>query len=143
MSRAIPKKSIFVLLAMFPSLAFGQLAVTVSPPKVTGQKAIVELAMTNNLSDTVASARAICFLVDERGKIIGQSTKWVIGGTKDRPILESKKATMFNFVITSQQAFATNNLKARVNFDRLILAGGKSANPEKTVVIQATEKSKN
>jgi len=45
-----------------------QLAVTVSPVKITGQKAVVPLAMTNNLAESVESARAVCFLLDEKGK---------------------------------------------------------------------------
>jgi len=110
-----------------------QLAVTVSPPKVTGQKTIVPLAMTNNLTETVDSARAICFLLDEQGKMVGQSSKWVIGGTKDRPALESKNGTSFNFVITSSQPLTTTNLTAKVSFSRVVLGGGKLADVNKTV----------
>ena len=65
-----------------------QLAVAVSQPKVTGQKVMVTLAMKNSLTAKVESARAVCFLLDDQGKVIGQSTKWVIGGTKNRPALE-------------------------------------------------------
>jgi hypothetical protein len=67
-----------------------QLAVTVSPPKIVGQKTVVKLAMKNNLADKVESARAVCFLLDDQGTMVGQSTQWVIGGTKDRPALEPK-----------------------------------------------------
>lgn len=116
--------------------AQAQLAVTVSPPKITSQKAIVELAMTNNLADKVESARAVCFLLDAQGKMAGESSRWVIGGTKDRPALAPKQGTTFNFVITSSQSFATTNLSAKVSFSRVILEGGKFTNPKASVKIQ-------
>jgi len=119
-----------------PLLAAAQLAVTVSPPKIAGQKAIVPLTMTNNLTEKVESARAICFLLDERGKTIGQSAKWVLGGTKDRPALEPKSGTTFNFVITSPQPFTTTNLTAKVSFSRVVLDDGKLADIKRDVQIQ-------
>ena len=69
---------ILICISVFCTLTVhAQLAVTVSSPKITEQKAIVSLAMTNNLAEPVRSARAICFLLDEQGKMIGQSSKWV------------------------------------------------------------------
>jgi hypothetical protein len=113
-----------------------QLTVPVSPVKTTGQKAIVLLTMTNDLAESVESARAVCFLLDEQGKMAGQSTKWVVGGTKDRPALQPKSGTTFNFVITSPQPFITTNLTAQVSFSRLVLEGEKLANPKTDVQIQ-------
>ena len=54
----------------------------------------------------------------------------IVGGTKDRPALEPKSGTTFNFVITSPQPFTTTNLTVRVTFTRLILAGSQVADPE-------------
>jgi hypothetical protein len=116
--------------------AQAQLAVIVSPPQITGQKAIVSLAMTNHLAESVESARAICFLLDEQGKLVGQTTKWVIGGTKNRPALEPTQGTEFNFVITSPQPFITTNLTAKVSFSRVVLPGGKLATINKDVQCQ-------
>jgi hypothetical protein len=96
----------------------------------------VLLAMTNDLAESVESARAVCFLLDEQGKMAGQSTKWVVGGTKDRPALQPKSGTTFNFVITSPQPFITTNLTAQVSFSRLVLEGEKLANPKTDVQIQ-------
>ena len=62
----------------------GQLAVTVSPLKVVGQKVVVPLALKNGLPAKVESARAVCFLLDEQGKMLGQATRWVIGGEAGR-----------------------------------------------------------
>jgi hypothetical protein len=71
---------IFIFL-LFPLLASAQLAVKVSPVKVTGTKAVVPLAIKNEFGEKIESARAAVFLLDENGKMIGQATKWVIGGT--------------------------------------------------------------
>jgi len=118
-----------------PMLATAQLAVTVAPPKVIGQKAIVTLALTNQLATKVESARAVCFLLDEQGKMAGQSTKWVIGGTKERPPLAPKSGTTFNFVVTSPQPFTTTNLTAKVSFSRVVLDGGKLADVRQDVSV--------
>jgi hypothetical protein len=115
-----------------------QLAVTVTPPKVVGQKAVVQLKMKNYFGDAVKSARAVCFLLDEQGKMIGQSTKWVIGQNKTG--LESKAETTFNFVITSPQPFTTTNLTAKVTFSRVVMDGGKLAEVSKDVNITSETK---
>ena len=117
-----------------------QLAVTVRPPKVVGQKAIVSLAMTNNLADKVESARAVCFLLDGQGRMVGQSSKWVIGGNKSRSALEPKKAATFNFVITSPQPWTATNLTARISFSRIVLSGGKLADVQRDVIVSAATK---
>ena len=125
--------SFFVLIGTLAADA--QLAVTFSPPKIIGQKAVVLLAMTNNLAESVESARAICFLLDEQGKMVGQSAKWVIGGGKDRPVLPPKSGTTYNFVINSPHPFTTTNLTAKVSFSRVVLDGGKLADITKAVVM--------
>ena len=110
-----------------------QLAVTVSPPKITGQKAVVPLALKNNFTNTIQSARAACFLLDDQGKMIGQSTKWVIGQNKTG--LAPKGETTFNFVITDPQPFTTTNLTAKVSFNRVVLDGDKLADVTKAVSV--------
>lgn len=136
MRTSIYVRVLFCLLLAYVVGASAQLAVTVSPPQIIGQKTIIPLAITNNLAQTVESARAICFLLDDQGKMVGESSKWVIGGTKNRPALEPKKETAFNFVITSSQPFATTNLTAKVSFSRVVLEGGKLADPKTDVQIQ-------
>jgi hypothetical protein len=134
-------KTMKILACLFLGVltAQAQLAVTVSPPKLAGQKAVVQLKLKNNLTNAVQSARAVCFLLDDQGKMVGQSTKWVIGGTKDRPALEPKAETTFNFVITSPQPFATTNLTAKVSFSRVVLEGGKLADVKEVVVTPITQ----
>jgi len=114
--------------------AQAQLAVTVSSPKVTGQKAVVELVMKNSFTNKVEAARAVCFLSDDQGKMVGQSTKWVIGQNKTG--LEPKGEATFNFVITSPQPFTTTNLTTKVSFSQLVLVGGQVADVNKSVQIQ-------
>jgi hypothetical protein len=128
-------KCAFCLLFLFAITAHAQLAVTVSPPKVVGQKAVVELKMTNSFPEKIQSARAVCFLLDEQGKMAGQATKWVIGGMKNQLALEPKSEATFNFVITSSQPFASTNLTAKVSFSRVVLDGGKPANIAKDVIV--------
>lgn len=128
------RTGIFIILLITAS-ATAQLAVTITPPKVTGQKVIVQLAMTNKLAAKVESARAVCFLMDNRGRMVGQSSRWVIGGRKGRPALESKKAAAFNFVIPNPQRITSTNLTAQVVFSRVILGGGKLANVKRDVIV--------
>ncbi|HXB60950.1 MAG TPA: hypothetical protein VNU95_15360, partial [Candidatus Acidoferrales bacterium] len=121
------------VLALWATFAQAQLCVTFFPPKVIGQKAVVQLKMKNNLADKIESARAACFLLDEQGQMIGQSTKWVIG----RSGLESKGQTTFNFVITSRQPFTTTNLTAKVTFNRVVLVSDPVQDLAHEVVIRS------
>lgn len=118
-------------------LAFPQLAVTVAPPKVVGQKAVVPLALKNGLAEKVESARAVVFLLDEQGKTVGQpTTRWVIGGNADKPGLAPGATNAFHFVIASDKPFATTNLTAKVSFSRVVLEGGKVGDPVTSVQIE-------
>jgi hypothetical protein len=129
-----------VLLLFAGTVAQAQLAVTVSPPKVTGQKTIVPLALKNNLTEKIQSARAVCFLLDEQGKSVGQSTKWVIGGSQDKPGLAAGATNAFHFVIASEKPFTSTNLTAKVQFNRVVLEGGKLADVTKAVTLTPAAK---
>lgn len=121
---------------LYSPLLQAQLAVTVTPPKVTAHKVIVKLTMKNELKEPVESARAVCFVLDPAGKMVGQSAQWVIGGgTNDRPSLAPEKEISYNFVVTAQN-LTTTNLTARVEFSRLLLAGGKLADVKGNVTVQ-------
>jgi hypothetical protein len=128
--------SCLVLICVFAASA--QLAVTVLPVKITGQKAVVPLVLKNNFTNAIQSARAVCFLLDDQGKMIGQSTKWVIGQNKTG--LAPKGETTFNFVITSPQPFTTTNLTAKVSFSRMILDNGKQADVRQEVNVTTAMK---
>jgi len=123
---------------LFVSTVYGQLTVTVSPPKGNGERVIIPLALKNDLSKTVESARAVVFLLND-GKMVGQASRWVIGGGKDKPGLPSGGTNTFNFVVTTDRPFTTN-LTARVSFLRVILEHGKLADIAKDVQIQPATK---
>jgi hypothetical protein len=95
------KTLLFFLLGALTAPA--QLAVTVSPPKVVGQKAVVPLALRNDFTEKIESARAVVFLLDENGKMAGQATRWVIGGSPDKIGLAPGATNVFHFVVTSDK----------------------------------------
>jgi hypothetical protein len=115
------------------------LVVAMGQPKQTGSKAVVKLEMQNTFAERIASARAVCFLLDEKGKVLGQSTQWVIGGGEDKPTLASQGKTTFHFVLPVEKAGMTN-LTAKVSFSRLILEGGKLADIAKDVTVQPADR---
>jgi hypothetical protein len=119
------------------TVAVAQITVTVSPVKVTGQKAVVPLALKNNLSEKIESARAAVFLLDEQGKMVGQTAKWVIGGSESKSGLAAGATNAFHFVVTGDNPFTTTNLTAQVNFSRVVLEGGKLADVTKQVSVTA------
>ena len=117
-----------------PVVMQAQLAVNVSSPKVIAQKAVVELKMTNSFPQKIESARAVCFLLDDQGKMVGQSTKWVIGG-KDLEGLSPNADTTYDFVITGQHPFSTTNLTAKVLFTKAVLSDNKQIDVAKEITI--------
>jgi hypothetical protein len=126
-----------ILILLFAANAgHAQLALIVSRPKVTAQKAIVPLAMKNNLAEKVESARAVVFLLDEQGKAVGQpTTRWIIGGSTDKTGLAAGATNVFHFVVTSDKPITTTNLTAKVSVSRVILEGGKLADVTKQVTV--------
>lgn len=129
-----------VVVLLLPLLATAQLSVTVSAPKVVGRKAVVPLVLENGFSEKVESARAVVFLLDEEGKCVAQATKWVIGGSEDKSGLAAKATNTFYFVIANERSFGITNLTATVTFSRLVLAGGKLADPDRDVNVTTTVK---
>jgi len=95
--------------------------------------------MKNGLSEKVESARAVVFLLDEQGKMVGQATRWVIGGSNTNG-LAAGATNAFHFVVTADKQFATTNLTARVSFSRIVLEGGKLADVAKQVTVAAAAK---
>jgi hypothetical protein len=114
--------------------------VTPSAPKILGNKTIVALELKNTFAQPIESARAVLFLLDEHGQMVGQSTKWVIGGGKDKPALAVGATNVFNFVITSDEPLTSTNLTAKVSFSRVVLEGGKFANPNTVKTMEQSKK---
>ena len=124
-------------LSLWPPLASAQLAVTVSPVKATGQKAIVPLAMKNDFTEKIESARAVVFLLDDQGRMVGQGTRWIIGGTRDGAGLAPGATNAFNFVVSAEKPFTSTNLTAKVSCSRVVLAGGKLADARQVNITPA------
>jgi len=128
-------------LLFLPFVSGAELAVTLSPIKTEGQKTIVSLVMRNNFAEVIESARAAVFLLDENGKLVGQASKWVIGGTshtgsEKKRGLPSGGTNSFYFVITATKPFTTTNFTAKVSFSRVVLEGGKLADMRNAVKFQ-------
>ena len=113
--------------------ANAQLVAKISNPKLIGDKALVSLSMRNDLDEPIQSARAACFLLDANGKMVGQSTKWVIGQPS---VLEPAKTNAFSFVIPVKQSLASSNMTARIVFTELVLKDGKQADVKQNVKIE-------
>lgn len=125
--------AILSLLISFTATVLAQpLTVKVSPLKTIGQKTLVELTMTNSGTNRIEAARAVCFLLDQNGHMVGQSAKWVIG--QNKTTLEPNGHSQFNFVITAPHPLLSTNLTAKVSFNRLILEGGKPADTREIAI---------
>src|SRR5689334_2641265 len=112
------------------------LTIKIAEPKTYGQKAILKMELQNTFANAIESARAVVFLLDDDGKVVGQETRWIIGGTKDRPRLAPDAKTTFNFVVQSNKPFT----KTKVTVTRIVLEGGKVADATKDVQIESAVK---
>lgn len=136
MNRRIIARGFLFSALLLPSLGVAQLAVNVSPPKVSGEKAVVSIRMVNGFSERVEAARAAVFVLDEQGKVAGHTTQWVVGGGKDKSGLPPGATNYFNFVVTPSKPFTTTNLTVKLSFSRLVLEGGKLADAAKQVLVE-------
>jgi hypothetical protein len=80
----------------------------------------IRLVMVNTYTNTIQSARVALFFVDEKGSVVGQDTRWVIGGTKDRPPLPSQGTATYFVTIPTDKPFQ----KVDVIVTRIVLEGG-------------------
>ena len=127
------KTSIVVIMLLACALLVrAELVASVSPVKIAGQKAIVGLHFQNNFTNAIESARAVCFLQDSQGKMIGETTKWVIGEKKS--VLKAGASSSFNFVITAHEPFADTNLTAKISFIRITLDNGSFVNARDVIM---------
>lgn len=127
------------LYTFFLSVVVGnaELMVTVLPPRITAQKVVVPIVMKNNFSEAVEGARAVVFVMDESGQMLGQGTRWVIGGKAEpTAALIAGGTNTFYFVVNSQRLLPTTNIVTQVKFSRLLLQSGRVADPERSVSIK-------
>jgi hypothetical protein len=109
----------FVLIAA--AAANAELVVNVQSMTVAGKKAVVPLQIKNNFSQSVESARAAVFVLDDQGKMLGQATRWVIGGSGEAKGLLSGGTNTFNFVVQLEKSVSSTNITAKVTFTRIVL----------------------
>jgi len=125
--------TLFVIASLLFTQAYAaeaKLLVTLDKPESNvGAKNVIKLKIKNTFKEAITSARATVFLTDENGKLVGQSTQWIIGGTKDKPPLKPDAVSTFNFVIKTDKPFSTTKLI----FNRILLDGGKVADVVKDV----------
>lgn len=133
-----------LLIAMFLLLsvmgAQSQLHVFQSSPKLTGQKALVKLALKNDLPNTVQSARAAVFVLNQKGEMLGEGARWVIGGDGKTNGLAPGATNQFFFVVNLVKPVTDTNVTARIHFNKLLLEGGKQGDVKKDVVITPATK---
>lgn len=121
------KSFVLIILALtLPLVVQAKLIVKVEPAKTTGQKTVIKLNLKNTFAQKIDSARAQLFLSNDEGKVVGQATQWVIGGTKEKSALAPEASTTFNFVVTTDKPFT----KSKVIFTKIVLDGGKAADPK-------------
>lgn len=125
------KLNLLFSILLVSSAAHAALIVKVDAPKQVGKKTVVKLTMKNTFKEKVESARAQVFLTDDKGKVMGTASRWVIGGTKDKPALAPDAEATFNFVVETDQPFSGT----KVTFNRVILEGEKLADPVTDVQI--------
>src|SRR5262245_22301186 len=106
------------------AIASAALALKVGEPQTYGHKTILKMELQNTFTNNIESVRAAVFLLDDAGKIVGQETRWIVGGTKERPALAPNAKTTFHFVVQSTKPFA----KTKVTVTRIVLEGGTLAN---------------
>lgn len=109
------------------------LVIQVSPPKSIGTKAIVKLDLQNTYSEKIKSVRAVMFLVNDQGKVVGQETSWIIGGGKDKPGLAPSAKATYNFLVPADKPFTKNKLI----ISRIVMENGKLGNVQQDAQIQA------
>src|SRR6266403_1425110 len=127
----IPLSLFLIIVLLVSATAHAALTVKVGEPKQIGKKVVIKLTMKNTFKESVESARAQVFLMDDKGKVVRQAVRWVIGGTRDKPALTPDAETVFNFVVEAEKPFATKT----VSFTRLILEGGKVADVNQNVLL--------
>jgi hypothetical protein len=112
------------------------LVVKAGEPKDYTQKTLIKLDLHNTFTNKIESARGVMFLLDEKGKVVGQESRWIIGGTKDRPPLAADGNSTFYFVVPTSKPFS----KTKLTVTKLILEGGQQINAAQHVKVESAVK---
>lgn len=63
-------------------------------------------------------------------------TRWIVGGTKDKPALEPDANITYNFVVQANKPFT----RTQIVVNRVVLQGGRLADTTKDVTVQPAGK---
>lgn len=103
----------------------------------TSDKSMVTLTAKNSFSQSIKSARAWVFALDESGSVVGQKSAWIVSGEArargDRsslPTLNAGETAEIKMVIDTKRPAAST----KVTFTKIVLADGSIVNPHKQVV---------
>jgi hypothetical protein len=124
------------LLAGYAGFSPAAIVINLNQPKNYGQKSILKMELQNTFSEPIESARAVVFLIDNNGKVVGQQTRWILMGTKDKPALAVNAKRTYNFVIQSEKPYS----KTKLIVIRIVLADGNLGDLNKDVVIKTEGK---
>lgn len=132
--------NILIVLGFAISGLQAQIEVSVKETKQTGQKALVELEMKNTYSQNLKAARVWVFLMDEKGKVVGQKAQWLVGNEPNKEAnagttLEAGKQEAYSVALDTNrsQRIDEKPFQAKITYSRLILEDGTLLNPQKAV----------
>lgn len=107
--------------------------VKTSVSKKAKDKVDVMLQMKNTFGEPITSARATVFLIGDEGKVVGQTTKWVIGAAPGGPALRQSASTTYHVVFSNSKPFSST----KIIFNKIVLQSGQLGNPSQDVVIES------
>jgi hypothetical protein len=115
-----------IILLLFPCVISvrAALELTVGKPKTYTRLTVIKMDLHNSFADQIKSAEAVVFLMSDKGKVVGQKSRWIFGGPDRRPPLPPGSNTTFFFVVSNSQSFAT----AKVLVTRIVFENGKLGN---------------
>ena len=121
-----------IILLLAATVSNAALTVKVETPKQQGAKAVVKVTLRNTFRERIEGVRATVFLTDSQGKVAGQSTKWIVGGSMEGQGVAPKGTTNYHFVIEAKRPVSSANLIV----NRVLLEGGKVADVKRDVIIE-------
>ena len=105
------------------------------PPRFRPLPGRLNVVITRQRDWQAPGATVAHSLSEAQAKCGSAPDTWVIGGAEDNPGLAAGATNAFHFVITSDKPFTTTNLTTKVQFSRVVLEGGKLADPQRDVQI--------
>lgn len=130
--KLILKVGIVASIVFWAHIAVAAFLVSVSAPKTYGEKSVISIRMENKFGKAIESARAVAFLMDDQGKVVGQQTRWILTASKDKPALAAGAKSSFNFVVQSEKPFT----RIKMIVTRVVLADGTLGDLNKDVTIK-------